>query len=222
MSKRRQSYEIQVNEHSLILTGKHPPETRLPTPHRIFMPYIGNKKALFQYLDTLEKSNRFDEIILESEDPRSTFKDLRSLCNWVPAAGGVIRNPKGQILMIYRKNFWDLPKGKLESGERSRQAAIRECMEEVGLKDLTIHTKIGVTWHLYREQDRSRSLKRTKWFVLDTQSPELTMPQKEEGIERVEWFNASDALELEPIYQNIKFIIQKYMNAFTPPSGAST
>ena len=48
------------------------------------------------------------------------------------------------------------------------------------------------------------------------------MPQKEEGIERVEWFNASDALALEPIYQNIKFIIQKYMNAFTLPDGSST
>ncbi len=221
MSKRRQIYDIQINEHSLLLTGKQGQVALVPSKNRIVLPYQGNKKTFFQYLDTLEKSNRFEEIVLESDDPRQTFRDLKELCNWVPAAGGVIRNPKGEISLIYRKNYWDLPKGKLDAGEKSRQGAIRECEEEVGLKDLTIHTKIGVTWHMYREINKSRSLKRTKWYVLDTQTPDLVKPQKEEGIERVEWFNASDALSLEPMYQNIRFILEKYINAFTPPKTAS-
>lgn len=51
---------------------------------------------------------------------------------------------QGKILVIQRTaikrgeknvfpNFWDVPGGRVESGELPRQAAIRECYEETGI-----------------------------------------------------------------------------------------
>lgn len=210
MSKRRQIYEIQINEHCLVLRGKHELEQMEFAKQRIVMPYQGNKKTLFQYLDMLEKSNRFEEVVLESPDPSIIFRDLKSICNWVPAAGGIIKRDDGKILMIFRKKIWDLPKGKVDPGEKSKQTARRECMEEVGLPDLELITKLGITWHLYRELNRSRALKRTKWYVFNTSSPDKITLQSEEGIERAEWIHVKDALQLEPMYSNIKQMLLKY------------
>ena len=48
----------------------------------------------------------------------------------IKTAGGiVIRDDK--ILFIYKNGRWDLPKGKLEKGNSSRETAIIEISEEV-------------------------------------------------------------------------------------------
>ena len=49
-------------------------------------------------------------------------------------AGGLVFNKKAQILLIFRKWSWDLPKGKVEKNETLASAAIRETAEETGLK----------------------------------------------------------------------------------------
>ena len=33
------------------------------------------------------------------------------------AGGGLVQNDKGELLLIYRRGKWDLPKGKLDAGE---------------------------------------------------------------------------------------------------------
>ena len=49
-------------------------------------------------------------------------------------AGSVIINQKSQILLIYRKGKWDLPKGKVSKKGKLLTAAIDESIEETGLK----------------------------------------------------------------------------------------
>ena len=48
----------------------------------------------------------------------------------IEAAGGLVYNIENQLLMIFRNNKWDLPKGKLEVGENIQECAIREVEEE--------------------------------------------------------------------------------------------
>lgn len=174
------------------------------------MPYLGKQKVLFQYLDTLEKSDRFDRIVIHSPDIKTLYQDLKSICKWVPAAGGLITNELNQILLIFRKQMWDLPKGKIDEGESTNQAALRECMEETGIQDLKLENKIYTTWHIYREKNGERALKKTKWYKMSCSKNVPIVPQKEEGIDRCEWFDASDALLLSPMYSNIKAIILQY------------
>ena len=58
----------------------------------------------------------------------------------VEAAGGVVlRDRDGggvEVLVVHRQRYddWSLPKGKLEKGETFEEAAVREVLEETGLR----------------------------------------------------------------------------------------
>ena len=52
----------------------------------------------------------------------------------IQAAGGLVENENGEWLLIHRRGKWDLPKGKLEKGEKLDECAVREVEEETGLK----------------------------------------------------------------------------------------
>jgi hypothetical protein len=62
------------------------------------------------------------------------FDDFSSLFDVRRAAGGVVADPSGNVLMILRHGRWDLPKGHIERGESARQCAEREVMEECGVR----------------------------------------------------------------------------------------
>lgn len=56
----------------------------------------------------------------------------------VRGAGAVIRDGEGRVLLILRDQEpamgrWSLPGGRLEEGETSAQAVVREVLEETGL-----------------------------------------------------------------------------------------
>ena len=46
------------------------------------------------------------------------------------------------MLFIYRFNKWDLPKGKLNKGEKKQDCAIREVEEECGICNLQIEMRL--------------------------------------------------------------------------------
>jgi 8-oxo-dGTP pyrophosphatase MutT (NUDIX family) len=51
------------------------------------------------------------------------------------ASGVIIRNPKGEMLVLKTtyKDHWEIPGGVVEENESPRQAAERETQEEIGL-----------------------------------------------------------------------------------------
>jgi 8-oxo-dGTP pyrophosphatase MutT (NUDIX family) len=58
------------------------------------------------------------------------FKNYTIGMEIIEAAGGMVLNTQGDVLMIYRRGFWDLPKGKIDPGESTETCAIREVQEE--------------------------------------------------------------------------------------------
>jgi len=48
----------------------------------------------------------------------------------------ICQNHAGKILLVKRKDYpiWDLPGGKIESGESPKESAIRETFEETGFQ----------------------------------------------------------------------------------------
>jgi 8-oxo-dGTP diphosphatase len=54
----------------------------------------------------------------------------------VEAAGGVVLDGEGRVVLVHRPRYddWTLPKGKLDPGESFEEAAIREVEEETGLR----------------------------------------------------------------------------------------
>lgn len=56
----------------------------------------------------------------------------------IPCVGAVVFDDDGRLLLIRRGNppaqgQWSLPGGRVESGERSEEAVVRELQEETGL-----------------------------------------------------------------------------------------
>ena len=114
----------------------------------------------------------------------------------VSAGGGyVVRQGAAgpEVLLIYRRGAWDLPKGKRDGGEGWADCARREVREELGIRDLRIVAPLGATVHGYEERGRY-CVKPTRWYAMTTPHTQFT-PQAEEGIEAVEWVAYDDALE---------------------------
>ncbi len=119
------------------------------------------------------------------------FKTIFSANKVIKAAGGLVRNGHGQYLFIHRLGKWDLPKGKVEEGEKMKEAALREVEEECGIKIDYLGKKIKSTFHTYYMRNKF-VLKQTKWYEMGVNKcPKLT-PQLEEDIDQAEWLDGSD------------------------------
>jgi 8-oxo-dGTP pyrophosphatase MutT (NUDIX family) len=111
------------------------------------------------------------------------FKEMRV----ITAGGGFVLNKSGELLMIHRRGFWDLPKGKIEKGEEIEECAVREVEEECGVSDLKIDSKPFHTYHLYRERNGDAVIKDSVWFLMRTKYADALVPQTEEDIEEAIW-----------------------------------
>ena len=104
------------------------------------------------------------------------------------AAGGLVQNSKGEILLIYRRGFWDLPKGKLDPGELIPECAVREVQEETGIQTLDLGPFICNTTHTYFDKWLNQDVeKHTHWYAMLSLENETLVPQTEEDIEKIEW-----------------------------------
>jgi len=109
----------------------------------------------------------------------------------IVAAGGFVKNEKGELLMIYRRKKWDLPKGKLDNGESIESCALREVEEETGLKNLSLLSPLTTTYHTYHEGTK-HVLKESHWFTMEVQGGQDLKPQTEEDIEEIKWVKAAE------------------------------
>ena len=128
------------------------------------------------------------------------------------AAGGLVTNPHGEILWIYRRGFWDLPKGKLDEGETIQTCAVREVQEETGLQNIKLHGMLCFTNHTYFDQYlNTEVVKRTYWFHMSIDNLQEGIPQSTEDIEKIEWHSLAKARHcLAQTYPNILEVIEQF------------
>jgi 8-oxo-dGTP pyrophosphatase MutT (NUDIX family) len=119
------------------------------------------------------------------------MKAITKSLTLIEAAGGVVKNKDGKYLFIYRNDKWDLPKGKIEKGEKTKVAAVREVEEECGITVSKLGDKICKTYHVYISREEV-VLKKTHWYKMKYNGNEKLKPQKEEGITDVRWFKKKD------------------------------
>ena len=129
-----------------------------------------------------------------------------SLFSYIEAAGGIVRNEKGNVLMIYRNDHWDLPKGKMEKGETAGQAALREVEEECGVKQLNIVKQLPSTYHIFFQ--KNESMKCTYWFEMTSKDPSKPVPQAEEGIKEAKWMSREEVQKvMKKIYPSLHEVL---------------
>lgn len=203
-------YEIYINETLLKLVSEQEVINLRGNEHNLIARYAGKTKFLLPFVDMLEKTDRFDSITIFSENVQLLIRDFESLFLIVEAAGGLVFNKKEETLLIFRRGYWDLPKGKIDQGESREMAAIREVQEETGLSLLHIEDYLCETNHVYRDKHDRRCIKRTYWYHMKTTDEKL-VPQKEEDIEQAIWVHLASFLTTQPkIYKNILKVIQSY------------
>jgi ADP-ribose pyrophosphatase YjhB (NUDIX family) len=129
--------------------------------------------------------------VITTPDAKGLFSQFKGSFKEVKAAGGLVRNQHGEILMIKRNNRWDLPKGKAKKNETREENAIREVKEECGIHELTIGRFITDTYHTYIEHNQ-HILKKTSWFEMFTGQKGMFAPQLDEGITEVVWFGKKE------------------------------
>lgn len=152
--------------------------------------YLILSEAEFSLNDVINKfeTDSVSGIIYLCAGPDSAWTNFAGKYVLVEAAGGVVKNNKNEILIIYRKKRWDLPKGKLEYNESPEAGAIREVKEECGIKKIVLGKFLLKTFHTYTEKNKF-ILKKTYWYTMSANENEELIPQIEEDIEEVKWMN---------------------------------
>ena len=131
------------------------------------------------------------------------------------AAGGIVVNPNKEILWIFRRGFWDLPKGKLDPNETIEACALREVMEETGVSNLVLGDLIMTTTHLYHDKYVNTEVEKiTYWYKMTTDQLQDGIPQTEEDIEAIAWVKKEDiAPYLAKTYDTIKQVMEAFLTS---------
>lgn len=159
---------------------------------------ISEKKIsqhLAPHIAEMEEGRKKQALRILTPDAPHVFEQLKTCYDrFIVAAGGLVKNESGELLLIFRNGKWDLPKGKLEKNEQTAVAAVREVREETGLQQVELLREYARTYHTYT-QGGKHILKETAWFLMQGKRG-ATIPQTEEGITRIAWVAARDAQEV--------------------------
>lgn len=197
-------YKVFINEKKLILSEK---------------PEIVERNIAFEQdlqfdiaMDLLQNTSTKDVAIYHN-DLEELWSKFQNHYQVIEAAGGIVINPENKILFIYRLGKWDLPKGKIESGESRDDAALREVEEECGLSNLQLLDFISTTYHMYHIKSQP-VLKKTYWYHMSYSDAKTPIPQVEEGITKVEWKNKVEIQQdvEKSTFNNILLVLEDFLS----------
>ena len=193
-------YKVFISDSSVILTDKE---------ENSALKFSGIEQLESIY-HRLKESEKVQHIVVYHDDLEELWKAWCSNFVLIEAAGGLVLNSSGQVLLIYRLEKWDLPKGKLEEGENPAEAAVREVMEECSVPAPQLTKKLQDTYHTY-ELKNKLILKKTYWFEMQLEGDIEPAPQIEEDITEVRWVErASLPDKMANTYPNIELLLIPY------------
>ncbi len=202
-------YKVFFNDSKLIFTDKGNVIETLMFDYKRKVEHFDDVVLV---LEEIEKQGLNKTFLLECED----FDDILKGFNVVRSAGGLVKNKNDEWLFIRRLGRWDLPKGRIEDGESSELAAIREVSEECGLHGHSIVRKLLTGYHIFRSpfypHPHNWVWKEVDWFEMEYSGNEIPTPQQEEHITAAIWFKASNLDNISrSTYQNIRVLINKFL-----------
>jgi ADP-ribose pyrophosphatase YjhB (NUDIX family) len=206
-----QKYKIYVNATPFFLITKEEFDKNpiLQSKTVFVSPYLGKKKQIRQYLDLIGKNKDVKSVTIVTHDLPKLWNDFQECFKIIEAAGGYVLNAKKELLVFYRRDSWDMPKGKIDEGETPEVAAVREVQEETGLINVTLGEFLIHTYHTYEHKEKI-ILKKTWWYIMHTNDMNVT-PQTEEDIEKIEWVEPKSWVLSKPVvYQSILDVILSY------------
>ena len=120
------------------------------------------------------------------------------------SAGGIVFRKEKIVLIKDHNDKWAFPKGHIEKGEKSEEAALREISEETGLRKLKAVGKVGDIKYIY-QRGGEKIFKIVVFFLVESADSKLK-PQWE--IKDAKWFSLEEAEKVLG-YSNVKEIFKK-------------
>lgn len=123
------------------------------------------------------------------------------------SSGGVVIFGNAILLLKKYNGDWVLPKGRLERGENIKSAALREVLEETGVKG-EILDYIGAVHYNYKNLKENEIVSKTvHWYLMKSNSMECT-PQRKEGFIDAMYVHVDKAKDLLRYADERKIIIK--------------
>ena len=199
-------YKVFFNQKLILLT------TDIISPKEdspFFYVKFTNKKFIVKML----KSKKVKMLYLYHSKEDKLWYYFLNMFKLIEAAGGLVRNLNtNHFLFIFRNKKWDLPKGRINKNEEVQKAAIREVEEETGVENLSITKPLNTTYHIFK-RNRKYRLKKTFWYLMETDYDGELIPEIKEGIEKAIWIDKKLIVSLRSkMYQNINLVISNYLN----------
>lgn len=137
------------------------------------------------------------------------------------SAGGIIAlNSSSEPLYLFLlqrlpdgQMQWTCPKGHIDKGETSEEAARREIWEEAGISDLKKIKYLGLNSYTFT-QDNHLHEKHIDWYLFTTKE-KTTHILKEEGFIESKWLTYEEALVTITHKDFIPFL-ERARNSFLP------
>ena len=188
-------YKIYFGDHPLYLTNELDEEMQSIMHHDdgVFMDEFSNA-GVKSIIHEMKLPQRHAGVFFH-HDIEALRKSFWKHFKLVIAAGGLVRNDHEQILMIFRRGKWDLPKGKLDPGETIEACALREVEEETGIQHTSITSPLTITYHVYDEFGK-HILKESHWYNMKSPGLQPLVPQLAEQITAIEWTDENRRMQL--------------------------
>lgn len=189
-------YKVFVNENVILLTSQIP---------------FGSKINLFDLKkisinDIISNVKKHKKIFLYHKNSEKLISIFKKKIKVISAGGGIVKNSFDETLFIFRRNKWDLPKGKKDKGETIDVTALREVREETGIVDLKIIDFRTITYHIFKKNSEY-CLKETTWYEMTSNFDGEFVPEIKEDITKVVWKNAKKIKKLKNTFPNIKLLL---------------
>lgn len=112
------------------------------------------------------------------------------------SAGGVVIVGNAILLLRKYNGDWVLPKGRVEVDEEIGKTALREVLEESGVKAEILNYIGEITYPMNQHRpEREQTLKTVHWFLMKARNMECK-PQREEGFVEAKYIHLDRAVEL--------------------------
>jgi len=190
------TYKIYYNNSFVLITGDR------AQINKKFAKVLDTEKDIEDFLDNpaiLFDGHTNENILVVCPKPGENMCHFLDKMDIVIAGGGIVTNENDEVLLMFRRGMWDLPKGKIELNEKILEGAIREVEEETGVRVKSVDEKPITTYHAYRLKGKN-CIKETSWFHMRAKDGQKHLtPQTEEDIEEVRWVKKEDLKDYKEI-----------------------
>ena len=121
----------------------------------------------------------------------------------IKSAGGIIINKNRICLICHDTIGWVFPKGHVEKNESIKNAAIREIIEETGLKNFEVRKKLGIVNRLSKERNGKFVNKYIHLFLIISKDSNL-----DNCDEPCKWFTFENAVKTLKFSEEKNFLLK--------------